>query len=430
MFQKDKLPSDVTGWLDFYAGQHPKKIDMSLKRIREVAVRLELLENFAPIILVGGTNGKGSTCAMLCSIMSVAGYRVGLFTSPHLLSFHERIRINRTLITDEELLDLFPVLHDRAREISLTYFEASTLIAMMHFKKKKVDVIILEVGLGGRLDSTNIFSPCCSVVVSVDLDHQNILGHTREKIAIEKAGIFRDFVPVVCGDPDPPLTMLQSHPDVLCVGKHFSYKERSDRRTWDYYFYGDDFKRLSLPIPALRGSQQVLNASIALTVLHILRQFFPVDQSAVKRGLLELSWPARFQVLPGRPLIILDVAHNPHAVRSMIHNLEALPFCRKFFAVYSMLEDKDIHEVLTLCRSRIDQWYIAGLEKKTERGLTSRSLFEYMSQVIDPDKIRVFDTIQEAFSSAKLELQLEDALVVFGSFHTVEIVMNAMREPS
>lgn len=414
-------------WLEYYASCHPKRIDMSLGRIREVAQRLSLLDHRIPLMLIGGTNGKGSTCAMLSSILQAESYRVGLFVSPHLRCFNERIRINQHLIGDDDLVVLFQKMSTVAPDISLTYFEAATVAAMLYFVEQKVDAIILEVGMGGRLDSTNIFEPLCSAVVSIDLDHQSFLGETREAIATEKAGIFRQDRPAVCGDPNPPATLLAAHPDLWCFGKDFGYDYVQEQQVWHYWFRREH-RRLSLPLPALRGHEQLMNASVALTVLHAVHEVLPTSQQAIRQGLLAMEWPGRFQVLAGRPIIVLDVAHNVHSVRAMLHNMARLPFCQKFYAVYSMLEDKDIDAVLQLAEPHMDAWYISGLDGITERGRSTQNLHQQMLKTIPPDKIVSCNSVSEAFKQASCVANPNDAIIVFGSFYTVAEVMATIEE--
>jgi dihydrofolate synthase/folylpolyglutamate synthase len=417
-------------WLSYYASSHPKSIDMSLDRITVVADRLGLRSTDIPIVLVGGTNGKGSTCSILSYIWQEEGYKVGVFTSPHIFQFNERIRINEDFISDEDLIILFRHIQKYASDISLSYFEIATVVAMLYFIQHKVDAIILEVGMGGRLDSTNIFKPVCSVVTSIDLDHQSYLGDTREAIGFEKSGIFRPFCPAICGDFDPPSSILKAHHDVWVFGEDFGYQKNIDHpNTWNYWFR-DGSSRLSLPLPSLRGQEQLINASVALTVVQSLQNRFPVCQQAVRSALVSVAWPGRFQVLPGRPIRILDVAHNPHSVRAMLNNINQLPFCQNFYAVYSMLDDKDIAQVLSLARDCFDAWYISGLDHQTPRGLSTKNLYQRMTEVLPPNKVFPHATLKEAYTHVLNDAGEQDAIIVFGSFYTVAEVTATFEELS
>ena len=337
--------SALSEWLGYLETKHPIAIELGLERVAKVKQRLGLNPTF-PIIVVGGTNGKGSVCAMLESMLHAAGYRVGCYTSPHLLDYNERVRIGQRQASDAVLSAAFERVeqaravlplkkidsrlreNDELSEISLTYFEFGTLAAMQCFIDQAVEVAILEVGLGGRLDAVNVFDHDCAVVTSIDLDHMEYLGDTREQIAFEKAGIFRAGKVAVFGDMDVPIAIRTQAQHVgaqlWCLGEQFSFTAGAQQ--WNYH--GVSGTRSALPYPALRGAFQLNNASAALAALDALKNKLPVSMAAVRRGLVEVVLPGRFQVVPGRPMLILDVAHNPQAARSLAQNLAALPPCQ------------------------------------------------------------------------------------------------------
>jgi dihydrofolate synthase/folylpolyglutamate synthase len=317
-------------WLAYISAQHPATIALGLDRVHDVWKRMDLGDRFhvasskdlgdrfhpsssknpSPLVVtVGGTNGKGSTCAFLERILIEAGYRVGLYTSPHLLRYNERVRLQGEEVDDAALAASFARVEAARGATPLTYFEFGTLAALAVFAEARIEAAILEVGLGGRLDAVNIIDADCAIVVSVDLDHQSYLGNDRESIGREKAGIFRAGRPAVIAEPDPPRSVLAAPGEKLLFGKHFGY---TDQRTqWSYW--GPAGKRGGLGHPALRGAVQLRNAAAAMCALDCLREKLPLGMQDIRRGLAEVTLPARFQVLPGRPQVILDVAHNPQA---------------------------------------------------------------------------------------------------------------------
>ena len=381
-------------WLTHLESLHPKTIALGLERVAQVRQRLNLHPDF-PVIVVGGTNGKGSVCAMLEAILHAAGYKVGCYTSPHLLDYNERVRIGKRQATDAELCASFERI-EQARagrasarlddvglkpDLQLTYFEFGTLAAIQLFIAHKVDVAILEVGLGGRLDAVNVFDANVSVVTSVDIDHVDYLGETREQIAYEKAGIFRRGRVAICADSDVPRA-ISSHAretgaELWCIGREFGF--RLHQGQWD--FFGQSGERHALPLPALRGAFQLHNASATLAALDALKDKLPVNMAAVRRGLAEVELTGRFQFVPGRPQLILDVAHNPHAARSLAQNLANLPPARTF-AVFAMLKDKDMAGVVAALDAQIDVWLVAGID--APRGATAAEL----AQVLERQGVR------------------------------------------
>ncbi len=416
------MPENLSDWLTYLESLHPKSIALGLDRVALVKQRLDIQPDF-PIITVGGTNGKGSVCAMLESILHAAGYRVGCYTSPHLLDYNERVRVATQQVGDAELCASFAGIEQARGSTSLTYFEFGTLAAMQCFIARKVDVAILEVGLGGRLDAVNIFDGDCAVIASVDIDHTDYLGDTREKIAYEKAGIMRRGRVAVCADEVVPQA-IRDHAELIgaelwCIGEAFDFKPHQGQ--WD--FCGKSSTRSSLPYPALRGSYQLRNASAALAALDAIKDRFPVSMEAVRRGLGEVQLAGRFQLVPGRPGLLLDVAHNPHAAHALAENLAGLPPSSNTYAVFAMLADKDIAGVAAALNPHVDTWLVAGIA--TPRGATAEQMERVLEQCRVRGEIRVCKNIPDALSYAYNAAGENDRILAFGSFHTVAEVMSA-----
>lgn len=422
--------ASLAEWLSYLEQLHPSAIDMGLERVREVAARLPI-ETTALKIVVGGTNGKGSTCAMLEAILLAAGYRVGLYTSPHLVNFNERARLNGEIASDAEFVRYFSMVEEARQGVSLTYFEYSTLATLAMFAAASLDVMVLEVGLGGRLDAVNIVDADCSIITSVDIDHVDWLGDTREKIGFEKAHIYREGRPAICSDPAPPQSLLDYAKTLGCdlwlFGRDFNYS--GDRQQWA--FAGRQQRRNALAYPALRGANQLLNASGALAALEALRERLAVPQQAVRLGLLQASLPGRFQILPGQPTVILDVAHNPHAAAVLEKNLGNMGFHPYTYAVFGMLSDKDIAAVVKHMAPRIDHWFCAGLPGT--RALRADQLAAKVKEVIagnqQPGEAEVavseFSSVAEALAAAHKLSKPDDRIIVFGSFLTVAGALQA-----
>ncbi|PTU64943.1 MULTISPECIES: bifunctional tetrahydrofolate synthase/dihydrofolate synthase [Chromobacterium] len=413
-------------WLSWQESLHATAIDMGLARVERVRAAMKLQPS-CPVVMVAGTNGKGSVCAMLSAMLHCAGFKVGTYTSPHILRYNERIAIDLAPASDERIVASFEAIDAARGDTSLTYFEFGTLAAVHSFVAEKVDVIVLEVGLGGRLDAVNIFEPDVSVVVSVDIDHQAILGDNREDIGFEKAGVYRAGKPALCADPNPPARLIEHAraigADLKLYGPDFGY-QRMDNQ-WSFHM--GDAHRHALPLPALRGGYQMVNASAALAVLECLKPRLPVNLGAVKRGLLEVEWPGRFQVLPGRPAVVLDVGHNPHAVKAMTASLKQLPFARNRLAVFSMLEDKDLEQVAALAREEFDAWFVGGLDMP--RGQSGERIAARLAEM-GVERVQSFATVAQAWSAALSQAEESDRIVVFGSFHTVAEVMEARQHPA
>jgi len=458
-------PQSLSEWLAYLERLHPKAIELGLARVAEVRQRLALNPAF-PIISVGGTNGKGSTSAMLEAMLHAAGYRVGCYTSPHLLDYNERVRIGKQAVGDAELCAAFAQVERSRGDISLTYFEFGTLAAMQCFIEHKVEVAILEVGLGGRLDAVNVFDADCAVVCSVDIDHTEYLGTTREQIAFEKAGIFRNGRVAIFGDEDMPDMIAEQAGKIGAqlwrIGREFGYDVRSltpspynrkgyaggnhvaaqrsfrspdgrgelklisrgereqNIKQWNYRSPAGS--RNALPYPALRGVYQLNNASAALAALDALQEKLPVSMEAVRRGLSEVTLPGRFQMVPGRPMLILDVAHNPHAAHSLARNLAALPPARTF-AVFAMLKDKDMAGVARALNGHVDVWLAAGID--APRGATAAELAQVLRDEKIQGEIALFATPANALRHACNTAAENDRIVAFGSFYTVAGAMRA-----
>jgi len=417
---------ELEGWLRWIAEQHPVSIELTLDRVRHVADRLHIAPS-VPVITVGGTNGKGSTCAMLEAMLDRAGYRTGLYTSPHLLRYNERVRISRREADDDALCRAFAAVEAARGEVSLTYFEFGTLAALWLMREASVDVMILEVGMGGRLDAVNIVDADCAVVASVDLDHMEFLGDTRDRIGFEKAGIFRASRPAVCGDPDPPPSLVEHARAIgarlLVAGVDFSALDEGGGQ-WRYR--GPGRSRYGLPFPALRGDYQLGNAAVAITALDTVSDRLPVSAEAVRTGLLTAEIPGRFQVVPGRPTVILDVAHNPHAARVLARSLSRMPpDGGRTIAVFSMLGDKDIEGVVREVKACIDAWYVAPTDGA--RSTPVSRLREALTRASALDPTHEFDTLPAAWRAAREAARDNDRIVVFGSFHTVAEVLPAIR---
>lgn len=415
---------DLSSWLRHLETLNPKTVDLGLERVRAVKERLGLLPSF-PVITVGGTNGKGSTCAMLESVLRAAGYRTGLYTSPHLLRYNERVRLDGREASDLELCEAFAAVEAGRGEIPLTYFEFGTLAALWLFMRGNVEAAILEVGLGGRLDAVNAFDPDCAIVTSIDIDHTDYLGDTREAIGYEKAGIFRSAKPAICGDPAPPAALVDHATaigaELRRIGKDYGY-DSVEAAQWRYW--ESTGRRVVLPHPALRGAYQLGNAAGVLAALATLKEHLPVSNGDIRRGLLETTLTGRFQVLPGRPQIILDVAHNPHAAAALAANLRNLPPTGKVIAVFAMLHDKDIAGVVRQFNGIVDHWLVAGIAQP--RGASGAELASVLETAGEGAKLQTFADVPEAFRQACAMAGDDDRIAAFGSFFTVAEVLGAL----
>jgi dihydrofolate synthase/folylpolyglutamate synthase len=425
------LPTTLPDWLALLESRHAEThIDMGLDRVRAVKERMGLKFD-CPVIMVAGTNGKGSTCAMLEAMLLQSGYRVGLYIKPHFLAFNERARLNGENASDAALIDAFNAVESARGEVALTYFEFTTLAIMHLLSKSPIDVAILEVGLGGRLDAVNVIDADVSIVTSIDIDHKEYLGETREEIGFEKAGIFRPGKTAICSDPMPPQSLIKHAEDIgadlWVLGRDFNYQ--GDKQQWSYG--GRSQRRNSLAYPALRGANQLLNASAALAALEALRMQLPCGAQEVRAGLALVELPGRFQVLAGRPTIIYDVAHNPHAAAALAQNLGNMGFHPFTYAVFGIMQDKDIDGVIAPLAQYVDHWCVADLPSpRSARATELVARLEGLRPAGAKDdefSASAFANPGEAFSSAISRAGESDRIVVFGSFYTVAGVMAARK---
>ena len=403
-------------WLAYIEQQHPRPIALGLERVFEVFKKLQITID-CPILTVGGTNGKGSTCAMLESILQAGGYRTGLYSSPHLLRYNERVRVGGREADDAALCEAFAAVERARGTVPLTYFEFGTLAALFLFARENLEVAILEVGLGGRLDAVNVVDTDCAVLTSIGIDHVEYLGKTREAIGREKAGIFRSGMPAVVADPSPPDSVAEESRKtgsrLLLSGRDFGYRHQGTQWAW----WGSAGKRSGLAHPALRGAMQLRNASAALAALDALRERLPVAMQDVRRGLANVVLPGRFQVLPGRPQVVLDVAHNPEAAAVLAANLGESGYAPETIAVLGMLKDKDIAGVLRAIAPRITRWHLATLPGP--RGADARLLSSIFLELKIQTPATEHHSVAEALAAARNEAGENDKIVVFGSFLTV-----------
>jgi len=413
-------------WLKWQENLHTSEIDLGLERIAKVAKQLKLLSPSFPVITVAGTNGKGSCVAMLEAIYKAQGYNTGSYTSPHLINYNERIKLSGENVSDELIIEAFQEIDQARGNISLSYFEFGTLAAMLIFHQKNIDVAILEVGLGGRLDAANLWDASLALITSIDIDHIDWLGDNREKIAIEKAGIMRKNIPVISGDPNPPKSIKTEAKRIGALlfqfNQDFSYKTLGNSQWLWKWQYKTHNKQYQLPLPALVGEFQLNNASTVLAGIETLQNKLKVSENAIKKGLLEATAPGRLQIIHESPEWLIDVAHNPHAAKELAKYLKKHPVTGKTYAIFSMLKDKDISQVLSILDKYIDEWHIIGLEGS--RGLTINELNQYINDLERKGSIFPHKDISEACLHLKNNSKFEDRVVAFGSFLVVSAVIN------
>ena len=410
-------PATLDAWLSYIEALHPKSIAMGLDRVKTAVDRLAL-NPIIPIITVAGTNGKGSTCAMLEAIYIQSGYRVGCYTSPHLLRYNERVRVDGQTITDEDLCKAFAIVEQARGDVALTYFEMGTLAAVWHFVQSDLDVMILEVGMGGRLDAVNVFEPSCAIVTSIDLDHMEFLGDTREKIGLEKAGIYRAAKLAICGEENPPKSLIdygtKIGANLQLINRNFKVKKSRDG--WQYVA-----KKASLKLPslALQGDFQLNNAASVICAVQHLNDLLPVQPASIGVALGAITLMGRFYQIGNNPTIIVDVAHNPQAAKSLAHNLQKAPCVGLTLAVFAMLADKDIEGVIHALAPQISAWYLADIHNV--RGAKAEYLQLKLQQ--EPHSqappINLFENVSIALQAACKDVGKNDRIIVFGSFYTV-----------
>jgi dihydrofolate synthase/folylpolyglutamate synthase len=425
------LPTTLPDWLAMLETRHSEtQINMGLDRVQAVKARMALRFD-CPVVMVAGTNGKGSTCAMLESVLLRAGYKVGLYIKPHFLDFNERARVNGEMAGDAELVASFAAVEAVRGDTPLTYFEFTTLAILHLLAGAGLDVAILEVGLGGRLDAVNVIDADVAIVTSVDIDHTDYLGDTREAIGFEKAGIFRAGKAAICSDPVPPQSLIDHAEaigaDLWLMGRDFNYS--GDKQQWNYG--GRVQRRHALAYPSLRGANQILNAAAVLAALEVLKLDLPVGAQEVRTGLVTVELPGRFQVLPGRPAVILDVAHNPHAAAALNQNLGNMGFHPYTYAVFGSMLDKDIDGVMAAMGEHVDHWCVCDLP--SARAASASELAAKAQLMLanrddsDERSVNIYPDPAQAYANAMSRAGENDRIVVFGSFLTVAGVMVARK---
>ncbi|MBT5671217.1 MAG: bifunctional folylpolyglutamate synthase/dihydrofolate synthase [Betaproteobacteria bacterium] len=416
------MSKSLDDWLCHINTTHHKEVDLTLDRLREVMLNMALYP-VCPVITVGGTNGKGSTCAMLEAIYTNAGYEVGLFSSPHLIRFNERIRVANKDANDEDIISAFEKIELARKTVSLTYFEFSFLAALNIFLQQDLDLIILEVGLGGRLDAANVLDPICAIVTNVGLDHMEFLGDNREAIGEEKAAIFRgDGALSICGDEDPPQSIIDVSAEVgtnlQLVSRDFGFIKASPGWT----FWSNSGVRMSLSPPRLQGEHQLINASVAIEAVTRLKIHLPIDAASIRSGLLDAERLGRFQVLPARPLILLDVAHNVASVMALVNELKRASYKGKTRLVFGALADKQYVKMLSLMEPVVDRILVCGLPDK--RSVAPDIVLSQIAPHFIAGKVISCDSVAQAIDQSLEESDLDDRIIVCGSFITVTAALN------
>jgi dihydrofolate synthase/folylpolyglutamate synthase len=418
-----ELPTTLADWLARCERLHPKEIDMTLARVRLVKERLGI-EFTVPVIAVAGTNGKGSTCAMLEAIALQAGYRVGLYSKPHLVHFEERCRVNGQMIDGAALLPHFEAVERARGDVSLTYFEFTLLAIARLLAEAPLDLVMLEVGMGGRLDAVNAFDADCAVITSIDIDHAEYLGPDRETIAIEKAGIMRPGKPVIVSDPMAPQSLTSEAQrvgaELWLLGRDFNIA--GDKQQWSWAGRHKRFNAMAYP--ALRGANQLLNAAGVLAAFEALRDRLPISAQAVRNGFALVELPGRFQTIAGQPTLVLDVAHNPHAVATLAQNLDQMGFFPRTHAVFGIMADKDIAAILARMAPLVDHWHFTDLPMP--RAARAQDLAAAYGRLgvkgpggPEPVTLACHAQPLQALTAALEAADPTDRIVVFGSFHTV-----------
>ena len=427
--------NSLNAWLDWQSTLNPAEIDLGLDRIAGVLQGMGLANQFeCPLIMVAGTNGKGSTVSLLESIASSAGLKAACYTSPHIIRYNERIKINGEDIDDDSLCQSFERIDQARGEIALTYFEFGTLAAIDLFMRAEPDLVIMEIGLGGRLDAVNVMEPDVSVITSIAVDHTDWLGDNREDIAREKAGIMREHKPVICAEPDVPDSLLevakQKSTDFFQLNQQYKVEPLSSAE-WSLQSPFGNMQ--NLPRPALQGEFQMANAATAIVALQALQARFVIDSEHIRQGLLNVQLRGRFETLYDQPLVITDVAHNPHAVDSLVAQLQSQTVKGVTRIVIAMLADKPVDEVLSLLLPVADYWYSAGLETAS-RGLSAQIMSDKIEHLLNENeslaqpsldvKLCPELTVKAAIDAAMRDADPQDRIVILGSFYTVAAATN------
>jgi len=409
--------SSLNDWLEWQETLHPSSIDLSLERVGQVADRLQCRAPAKVVISVAGTNGKGSSVAMLEAILLRAGYRVGCYTSPHLFRYNERLRLQGEPISDSALCESFARIDHARGENTLTYFEFGTLAALDIMARESLEVALLEVGLGGRLDAVNVVDADAALITSIGIDHTAWLGRDRDSIAREKAGIMRPAKPAVCGDADPPASLIAEADRIgalwRVLGTDFSIKQAGRRWHWQ----GQRSRYRDLPEPALTGSHQLANAAGVLMVLEMLRECLPVTQTAIESGLKWVRLLGRIQTVPGRVEQVLDVSHNAQAAQALADALRQRPLPGKTHAVIGMLQDKDTESFVRVLEAAVSRWYPVGLQ--TDRAATAQQLAQRLASVVGMERVTTCESVAGATKRLNAEVSPGDRVLVCGSFYTV-----------
>ncbi|MCC7255853.1 MAG: bifunctional tetrahydrofolate synthase/dihydrofolate synthase [Dokdonella sp.] len=408
-------PRTLAEWLEYQQRMHPQAIALGLERVREVWRRLGAPSPAPLVITVGGTNGKGSTVAFLEAIYAAAGKRVGAYTSPHLLRYNERARIAGVDLADARWIEAFERIEQVRENIALTYFEFGTLAALWLFAQAQLDVAVLEVGLGGRLDAVNLIDADAAVVTTVDLDHQEWLGSDRDSIGREKAGIFRRGRPAIVGSLDSPAGLLDSLSEIgalgLVAGRDYHWQRDDERWCWHC-----GTARLELSLPELAAPVQIANAATAIAVVHALRRRGGWDETAIAQGVCHARAAARLQRIAGDPEVFVDVAHNPQAARALAQWLEANPAAGRNFAVFGALGDKDVGGIAAALDRHIAQWFLAALDADSPRGLSLAALQARVSTGGAGAAMSGWPGVAQALDAAIAAARPGDRIIAFGSF--------------
>ncbi len=419
-------PTTLDEWLAHCERLHPKTIDMTLERSQQVKSRLGLAFH-VPVFTVAGTNGKGSTCAMLESIALQAGYRVGLYIKPHFVHFEERCRVNGDMVSAEALIPHFEAVEQARGDLALTYFEFTTMAILRLLSQAPLDMVILEVGLGGRLDTVNVIDTDCAIITSIDIDHTEYLGPDRESIGREKAAIMRPGKPVVVSDPVLPQSVMDHAQaigaDLRRIGHDFNYAgQQGPSGAWQQWAWAGRHKRFNgLAYPALRGANQLLNASGVLAAFEAMQEHLPITAQAVRNGLAMVELPGRFQIVPGQPTLVLDVAHNPHAVSALFANLDQMGFFPRTHVVFGAMADKDLPAIFTRMAPVVDHWHFCDLPIPRAAGASDLLAMHQQLGLRGPGPV---STQTHADPASALRAAVDaadpaDRIVVFGSFYTV-----------
>ncbi|WP_282164160.1 bifunctional tetrahydrofolate synthase/dihydrofolate synthase [Turicimonas muris] len=415
-------------WLSFIEHLHSKTIDMGLERMNKMIKKMDIKFD-VPVFTVGGTNGKGSICSYLEHILQAQGYKVGVHTSPHLIRFNERAKVNGQYIADEEFCKYFEEVEKARGELTLSYFEYTLLAILKLFQEKHLDAVILEIGLGGRLDAVNTVDPTVSIIASIGIDHTAYLGNTREEIAWDKAHIYRHNKPAICGDKNPPETLISYAKEIGALleinGKDFEGIKTGDN-SWNYA--GPKWKLNDLPLPSMKGVYQINNASAALAALEAVEDQIEVDRSSIETGLKTALLSGRFQKIQSKPEIIVDVGHNPHAAVQLAETLKANPIGGKTYAVFGMLSDKDREKVCSIMGSCADCWMVCDLPG--ERGGKAEDLQKCLiKEGVADDQIKIFANVEYGLQNALKTARSTDRILVFGSFVTVSAALTVLKVP-